>query len=156
MLPWRLFADWDTVTTLNRLRLESFVVICSISVKIHRGDRCISELIIFRYLFSYSHNRSQTWLSFPSFFSGFIQNFLNTHCGELVSVCETYLGCILLSENGTENLNEDLMVRIFRFDFYQLFFTGIHYIVFKYVILTHILQRKWRILNKLVRNRFDN
>ncbi|XP_056902847.1 condensin-2 complex subunit D3 [Takifugu flavidus] len=39
------------------------------------------------------------------------QNFLNTHCGELVSVCEAYLGSILLSENGTENLNEDLMVK---------------------------------------------
>lgn len=54
---------------------------------------------------------------FLHFFSGFIQNFLNTHCGELVSVCEAYLGCILLSENGTENLNEDLMVRIFPSDY---------------------------------------
>lgn len=43
----------------------------------------------------------------------FIQDFLNTHCGKLVSVCEAHLACILLSENGTQNLNEDLMVRIF-------------------------------------------
>lgn len=55
------------------------------------------------------------------FFSGFIQDFLNTHCGELVSVCETYLGCILLSENGTENLNEDLMVRILSSDYTSFF-----------------------------------
>lgn len=46
----------------------------------------------------------------------FIQDFLNTHCGELVSVCEAHLACILLSENGTQNLNEDLMVRIFPSD----------------------------------------
>lgn len=46
-------------------------------------------------------------------FSRFIQDFLNTHCGELVSVCEAYLANILLSANGTQNLNEDLMVRTF-------------------------------------------
>ncbi|CAG05147.1 unnamed protein product, partial [Tetraodon nigroviridis] len=39
------------------------------------------------------------------------QDFLNTHCGELVSVCEAYLANILLSENGTQDLNEDLMVK---------------------------------------------
>lgn len=43
----------------------------------------------------------------------FVQDFMNTHCGELVSVCEAYLANILLSENGTQNLNEDLMVRTF-------------------------------------------
>lgn len=46
-------------------------------------------------------------------FPWFIQDFLNTHCGELVCVCEAYLTNILLSENGTQNLNEDLMVRTF-------------------------------------------
>ncbi|MEQ2288047.1 hypothetical protein AMECASPLE_018971 [Ameca splendens] len=39
------------------------------------------------------------------------QAFLNQHCGELVSVCEAYLTSIILTENGTQNLNEDLMVR---------------------------------------------
>ncbi|XP_054885394.1 condensin-2 complex subunit D3 isoform X2 [Poeciliopsis prolifica] len=39
------------------------------------------------------------------------QAFLNQHCGELVSICETYLAGIILSENGTKNLNEDLMIK---------------------------------------------
>ncbi|XP_062286238.1 condensin-2 complex subunit D3 isoform X2 [Scomber scombrus] len=39
------------------------------------------------------------------------QAFLNQHCGELVSVCEAYLSSIMLSENGAENLNEELMVK---------------------------------------------
>lgn len=80
----------------------------------HRGEHCISEFITY----------SDTAITvvkrdflFRHFLSGFIQNFLNTHCGELVSVCEAYLGSILLSENGTENLNEDLMVRIFPSDY---------------------------------------
>uniref|UniRef100_A0A3Q3WCI5 Condensin-2 complex subunit D3 n=1 Tax=Mola mola TaxID=94237 RepID=A0A3Q3WCI5_MOLML len=39
------------------------------------------------------------------------QDFLNNHCGELVSVCEAYLAGIILSENGTQNLDEELMVK---------------------------------------------
>ncbi|XP_040906250.1 condensin-2 complex subunit D3 isoform X2 [Toxotes jaculatrix] len=39
------------------------------------------------------------------------QAFLNQHCGELVSVCEAYLAAIILSENGSQNLNEELMVK---------------------------------------------
>ncbi|XP_014865764.1 PREDICTED: condensin-2 complex subunit D3 isoform X1 [Poecilia mexicana] len=39
------------------------------------------------------------------------QAFLNQHCGELVSICETHLASVLLSENGTQNLNEDLMIK---------------------------------------------
>ncbi|KAI3363176.1 hypothetical protein L3Q82_011545, partial [Scortum barcoo] len=39
------------------------------------------------------------------------QAFLNQHCGELVSVCEAYLAGIILSEKGTQNLNEELMVK---------------------------------------------
>ncbi|XP_045927155.1 condensin-2 complex subunit D3 [Micropterus dolomieu] len=39
------------------------------------------------------------------------QAFLNQHCGELVSVCEAYLASIILRENGTQNLNEELMVK---------------------------------------------
>lgn len=41
----------------------------------------------------------------------FLQAFLNKHCGELVSVCEAHLSSIILSENGTKDLNEELMVR---------------------------------------------
>lgn len=41
----------------------------------------------------------------------FLQAFLNKHCGELVSVCEAHLTNIILSENGTKDLNEELMVR---------------------------------------------
>ncbi|KAM9344578.1 condensin-2 complex subunit D3 [Symphorus nematophorus] len=39
------------------------------------------------------------------------QAFLNQHCGELVSVCEAYLAGIILSKEGAEKLNEDLMVK---------------------------------------------
>lgn len=39
------------------------------------------------------------------------QAFLNQHCGELVSICESHLASIILSENGTQNLDEDLMVK---------------------------------------------
>ncbi|XP_029922361.1 condensin-2 complex subunit D3 [Myripristis murdjan] len=39
------------------------------------------------------------------------QAFMNQHCGELVSVCEAYLSGIILSENGAQNLNEELMVK---------------------------------------------
>ncbi|KAM7408019.1 hypothetical protein PAMA_001936 [Pampus argenteus] len=39
------------------------------------------------------------------------QSFLNQHCGELVSFCETYLAGIMLSENGAQDLNEELMVK---------------------------------------------
>ncbi|XP_056250604.1 condensin-2 complex subunit D3 [Seriola aureovittata] len=39
------------------------------------------------------------------------QAFLNRHCGELVSACEAYLATIMLSEKGTENLNEELMIK---------------------------------------------
>lgn len=41
----------------------------------------------------------------------FLQAFLNKHCGELVSVSEAHLTSIILSENGTKDLNEELMVR---------------------------------------------
>ncbi|XP_061692445.1 condensin-2 complex subunit D3 isoform X2 [Syngnathoides biaculeatus] len=39
------------------------------------------------------------------------QSFLNHHCGQLVSVCEDYLAGIILNENGTQNINEELMVK---------------------------------------------
>uniref|UniRef100_UPI003AAC27D5 condensin-2 complex subunit D3 n=1 Tax=Centroberyx gerrardi TaxID=166262 RepID=UPI003AAC27D5 len=39
------------------------------------------------------------------------QAFMNQHCGELVSVCETHLSGIILSENGAQNLNQELMVK---------------------------------------------
>uniref|UniRef100_A0A4W6DN91 Non-SMC condensin II complex, subunit D3 n=1 Tax=Lates calcarifer TaxID=8187 RepID=A0A4W6DN91_LATCA len=40
------------------------------------------------------------------------QAFLNQHCGELVSVCESYLAAIILSEEEAQNINEELMVNI--------------------------------------------
>ncbi|XP_071370870.1 condensin-2 complex subunit D3, partial [Centroberyx affinis] len=39
------------------------------------------------------------------------QAFMNQHCGELVSVCETHLSSIILSENGAQNLDQELMVK---------------------------------------------
>ncbi|XP_072247708.1 condensin-2 complex subunit D3 isoform X2 [Leuresthes tenuis] len=39
------------------------------------------------------------------------QAFLNQHCGELVSICEAYLADIILSENGAQSLNEELMIK---------------------------------------------
>ncbi|XP_015236877.1 PREDICTED: condensin-2 complex subunit D3 isoform X1 [Cyprinodon variegatus] len=39
------------------------------------------------------------------------QAFLNQHCGELVSICEAYLAGIILNENKTQDLNEDLMIK---------------------------------------------
>ncbi|XP_035801097.2 condensin-2 complex subunit D3 isoform X2 [Amphiprion ocellaris] len=39
------------------------------------------------------------------------QAFLDQHCGDLVSVCEAYLANIILNENGTQNLNEEMMVK---------------------------------------------
>uniref|UniRef100_A0A4W6DQ61 Non-SMC condensin II complex, subunit D3 n=1 Tax=Lates calcarifer TaxID=8187 RepID=A0A4W6DQ61_LATCA len=39
------------------------------------------------------------------------QAFLNQHCGELVSVCESYLAAIILSEEEAQNINEELMVK---------------------------------------------
>ncbi|KAG9351510.1 hypothetical protein JZ751_022761 [Albula glossodonta] len=39
------------------------------------------------------------------------QKFLNQHCGELVSICESYLSSIILSEDGAQNFNEDLVVK---------------------------------------------
>ncbi|KAK2823917.1 hypothetical protein Q5P01_021092 [Channa striata] len=39
------------------------------------------------------------------------QAFLNQHCGELVSICEAYLASVILSEKGSQNLNEELMVK---------------------------------------------
>ncbi|XP_017277136.1 condensin-2 complex subunit D3 isoform X2 [Kryptolebias marmoratus] len=41
------------------------------------------------------------------------QAFMNQHCGELVSVSEAYLASIILRENGTQNLNEELMIKHF-------------------------------------------
>ncbi|KAI7810837.1 condensin-2 complex subunit D3 isoform X1 [Triplophysa rosa] len=37
--------------------------------------------------------------------------FLDCFCGEMVSVCEAYLSSIILNEKGTENINEDLLVK---------------------------------------------
>lgn len=37
---------------------------------------------------------------------------MDQHCGELVTVCEAYLASIILSKTGTQNLNEELMVRM--------------------------------------------
>ncbi|XP_030643580.1 condensin-2 complex subunit D3 [Chanos chanos] len=37
-------------------------------------------------------------------------DFMNRYCGELVSLCESYLSGVLLSEKGTDNLNVDLLV----------------------------------------------
>uniref|UniRef100_A0A8C1P0K4 Condensin-2 complex subunit D3 n=1 Tax=Cyprinus carpio TaxID=7962 RepID=A0A8C1P0K4_CYPCA len=37
--------------------------------------------------------------------------FLNRFCGELVSVCESYLSGVILQEKGAENINEDLLVK---------------------------------------------
>ncbi|XP_008288507.1 condensin-2 complex subunit D3 [Stegastes partitus] len=39
------------------------------------------------------------------------QAFLNQHFGNLVSVCEAHLTNIILKENGTQNLNEEMMVK---------------------------------------------
>ncbi|KAJ7996928.1 hypothetical protein DPEC_G00223600 [Dallia pectoralis] len=39
------------------------------------------------------------------------QKFLNQHCGELVSLCESYLSGVILTEHGAQNLNEDLVVK---------------------------------------------
>ncbi|XP_037530246.1 condensin-2 complex subunit D3 [Nematolebias whitei] len=41
------------------------------------------------------------------------QAFMNQHCGELVSLCEAYLAGIILCENGTQNLNEELTIKYF-------------------------------------------
>ncbi|KAJ8347580.1 hypothetical protein SKAU_G00261690 [Synaphobranchus kaupii] len=37
--------------------------------------------------------------------------FLNQHCGELVSMCESYLSSIMLSQDGALNFNEELVVK---------------------------------------------
>ncbi|XP_073698531.1 condensin-2 complex subunit D3 [Garra rufa] len=37
--------------------------------------------------------------------------FLDRFCGELVSVCESYLSGVILKEKGAENINEDLLVK---------------------------------------------
>ncbi|KAI2668597.1 Condensin-2 complex subunit D3 [Labeo rohita] len=37
--------------------------------------------------------------------------FLDRYCGELVSVCESYLSGVILQEKGAENINEDLLVK---------------------------------------------
>ncbi|XP_043098978.1 condensin-2 complex subunit D3 [Puntigrus tetrazona] len=37
--------------------------------------------------------------------------FLDCFCGELVSVCESYLSAVILQEKGAENINEDLLVK---------------------------------------------
>uniref|UniRef100_A0A8C1QFR6 Condensin-2 complex subunit D3 n=1 Tax=Cyprinus carpio TaxID=7962 RepID=A0A8C1QFR6_CYPCA len=37
--------------------------------------------------------------------------FLDRFCGELVSVCESYLSAVILQEKGAENINEDLLVK---------------------------------------------
>ncbi|XP_016299020.1 condensin-2 complex subunit D3-like isoform X2 [Sinocyclocheilus anshuiensis] len=37
--------------------------------------------------------------------------FLARFCGELVSVCESYLSGVILQEKGAENINEDLLVK---------------------------------------------
>ncbi|XP_061601386.1 condensin-2 complex subunit D3 [Cololabis saira] len=39
------------------------------------------------------------------------QAFLDQYCGELVSACEAYLANIILSENGVQNINEELMIK---------------------------------------------
>ncbi|XP_077468877.1 condensin-2 complex subunit D3 [Stigmatopora argus] len=39
------------------------------------------------------------------------QVFLNQYCGELMSVCEEYLAGVFLSENGMQNIHEELMVK---------------------------------------------
>lgn len=77
--------------------------ICSVLVGNQREKSCDSEFNLF----------SLPDTAITLFFSFLFQDFLNTHCGELVSVCEAYLANILLSENGTQDLNEDLMVRPF-------------------------------------------
>ncbi|XP_062864703.1 condensin-2 complex subunit D3 [Trichomycterus rosablanca] len=38
-------------------------------------------------------------------------SFLDQYCGELVSVCESYLSSVLLKEEGVANLNEDLLIK---------------------------------------------
>lgn len=38
------------------------------------------------------------------------QAFLTEHCGELVAASEAYLVGIILTRNGTDGLNEELMV----------------------------------------------
>ncbi|XP_072557992.1 condensin-2 complex subunit D3-L-like isoform X1 [Paramormyrops kingsleyae] len=39
------------------------------------------------------------------------QRVLNKHCGELVSICESYLSSVILSEDGLQNFSEDLVVK---------------------------------------------
>jgi len=39
------------------------------------------------------------------------QKFLDRFCGELVSVCESYLSGVILKEKGAININEDLLVQ---------------------------------------------
>ncbi|XP_028666256.1 condensin-2 complex subunit D3 [Erpetoichthys calabaricus] len=38
------------------------------------------------------------------------QTFLNDHCGEIISVCSSYLSSIILCEDGVEHIDEDLVV----------------------------------------------
>uniref|UniRef100_A0A671KDB8 Condensin-2 complex subunit D3 n=1 Tax=Sinocyclocheilus anshuiensis TaxID=1608454 RepID=A0A671KDB8_9TELE len=40
-----------------------------------------------------------------------VTRFLDRFCGELVSVCESYLSGVILQEKGAENINEDLLVQ---------------------------------------------
>ncbi|XP_067297852.1 condensin-2 complex subunit D3 isoform X2 [Pseudorasbora parva] len=48
--------------------------------------------------------------------------FLDSFCGELVSVCETYLSGVILQEKGTTDINEDLLVKYL----YTLGVTSLH------------------------------
>ncbi|KAM6915873.1 condensin-2 complex subunit D3 [Xenentodon cancila] len=41
------------------------------------------------------------------------QGFMNQYCGGLVSACEAYLANIILSENGAQDINEELMIKHF-------------------------------------------
>lgn len=123
----------------------------------------------FRYLFWYSHNGSQTWLSFPSFFSLVLFRIFWTHT--VVNWCLCVRHTLVASSWVKMELRTSMRTWWWEFSLlttpplfgngyehiiYQQFFTGCLYIVFKYVILTHILQRNWRVLNKVALNHFHN
>uniref|UniRef100_A0A672SVU2 Condensin-2 complex subunit D3-like n=1 Tax=Sinocyclocheilus grahami TaxID=75366 RepID=A0A672SVU2_SINGR len=77
--------------------------------------------------------------------------FLDRFCGELVSVCESYLSGVILQEKGAENINEGLLVKhlytlgaaSLHCPFSVQYFLSIYYNISIYIYIYNILYIKW-------------
>ncbi|XP_051936974.1 condensin-2 complex subunit D3 [Hippocampus zosterae] len=118
----KLMDAWDNMVSSKDVSVTScchiMCVIGEISVHLNEEtkDRIVDDLMRWLKSFSMSLERISAAIDTLQQLGRSddvkeTQAFMNLHCGELLSISEDYLSGIILNENGTHNINEELMVK---------------------------------------------